>query len=103
MNVERPQDELRASPIVIVGVVGAVLIFVIIVALTALFLWVEESEIAEKTAGQAPSNLRLSENEQLVILTEYRWIDKEKGIVRVPIDRAIELVLADEARKEEGR
>ncbi len=101
MNVERPQDELRASPIVIVGVVGAVLIFVIIVALTALFLWVEEAEIAEKNAGQPPSNLRLSKNEQQVILTEYRWIDQEKGIVRVPIDRAIELVLADEEKKKE--
>ncbi len=103
MNVERPQDELKASPIVIVGVVGAVLIFVAIVALTALFLWVEESELAEQNAGQAPSNLRLSENEQQVILTEYRWIDREKGIVRVPIDRAIELVLADEAKQEEDR
>ena len=61
------------------------------------------AEIARKNAGQAPSNLRLSENEQLMILTEYRWIDQEKGIVRVPIDRAIELVLADEAKKEEDR
>jgi len=98
MANERPQDELRASPIVVVGIVGCVLVFVSIVALTALFLWVERDEIAEKTAGQAPSDLRLAENEQQVILTEYRWIDKEKGIVRIPIDRAMDLMLA-EAKK----
>ena len=95
MAVERPQDELRASPIVIVGIVGCVLVFVIIVALSALFIHVENEEIAKKTAGQAPSDLRLAENEQQVILTEYRWIDKEKGIVRIPIDRAIDLMLQE--------
>ena len=103
MNVERPQDELRASPIVIVGIVGSVLVFVIIVLLTALFLWIEEAEIAEKTAGQAPSELRRSENEQLMILNDYGWVDQEKGLVRIPIDRAIELMLAEAVEKEEGR
>jgi hypothetical protein len=28
-------------------------------------------------------------------LTEYRWIDKSKGIVGIPIDRAMGLVLVD--------
>jgi hypothetical protein len=101
MVIERPQDELRARPIVIVGIVGAVLVFAFIIALNALFLRVEESEVAEKTAGEAPSDLRLAENEQQALLTEYRWIDQEKGIVAVPIDRAIELML-EEAAKQGG-
>jgi hypothetical protein len=29
------------------------------------------------------------------ILTQYRWVDKSKGVVGVPIDRAMDLVLAD--------
>ncbi|RME71408.1 MAG: hypothetical protein D6781_04295 [Verrucomicrobia bacterium] len=29
--------------------------------------------------------------------TSYGWIDKEKGIVRLPIDRAIELYAAEQA------
>lgn len=99
MAIERPQDELSARPIVIVGIVGCVAIFAFIVALTALFTWFEEREMAEKNAGQAPSELRLSESEQQAILSEYRWVDQEKGIVRVPIDRAVELVL-EEAKKE---
>jgi hypothetical protein len=32
-------------------------------------------------------------------LTSYRWIDKAKGIVGIPIDRAMELELADLAGK----
>ena len=29
------------------------------------------------------------------ILTQYRWVDKAKGVVGVPIDRAMDLVLAE--------
>ena len=29
------------------------------------------------------------------ILTQYRWVDKSKGVVGIPIDRAMDLVLAD--------
>ena len=54
MNVERPQDELRASPIVIVGIVGCVLVFVIIVALNALFLWIESLLAALDSKATAP-------------------------------------------------
>ena len=99
MTIERPQDELRARPIVIVGIVGSVLVFAFIIALNAIFLWVEEGELAEKNAGEAPSEVRLAENEQLVILTDYKWIDQEQGIVRIPVDRAIELMLEEAVRK----
>jgi cytochrome c len=34
-----------------------------------------------------------TENEK--ILSEYRWIDKSKGVVGIPIDRAMDLVLID--------
>jgi hypothetical protein len=29
------------------------------------------------------------------VLSSYRWIDKERGIVQLPIDRAIDLLLAE--------
>jgi hypothetical protein len=34
-----------------------------------------------------------SENQK--ILTQYRWVDKSKGVVGIPIDRAMELVLVE--------
>ncbi|MGE5303630.1 MAG: hypothetical protein ACM3TN_09905 [Alphaproteobacteria bacterium] len=39
--------------------------------------------------GQDMQALRASED---AILNTYGWVDREKGIVRIPIDRAIELV-----------
>ena len=37
-----------------------------------------------------PENLRKEEDRRL---SSYEWIDREKGIVRIPIDRAIDLQL----------
>lgn len=38
------------------------------------------------------SELRIKEDHALA---SYQWIDKEKGIVRLPIDRAMEIVVRD--------
>ena len=58
MDNQRPQDELRASPIVIAGVVS-----------------------------------------QMGEINSWRWISEKDGVVRIPIDRAMELVVEEEARK----
>ena len=44
----------------------------------------------EVNSGQALKQLRATED---AILTSYGWVDRQKGIVRIPIDRAIDLVL----------
>lgn len=36
-------------------------------------------------------------------LHTYGWVDREKGVVRIPADRAMELWLAERAGKEAGR
>ncbi|HLJ15094.1 MAG TPA: hypothetical protein VKV15_11395 [Bryobacteraceae bacterium] len=38
--------------------------------------------------------LRALHNEEHEVLTTYGWVDKEKNIVRIPIDRAMDKLLA---------
>jgi len=40
-----------------------------------------------------PGNLRTFRQNEEQILSTYDWVDKEKGVVRIPIDRAKELLL----------
>jgi hypothetical protein len=39
---------------------------------------------------QAMNELRARENE---LLTSYGWVDKDKGVVRIPIERAMQLIV----------
>lgn len=100
--MKRSKDDVRAAPMVIVGIVGAILLFAVIVGLSALFLSVQQSEEEKKAQSQGPGELRRLRAEQIQSLSEYRWVDAENGIVAVPIDRAMDLVVR-EARQAGGR
>lgn len=82
---------------IVVGVFGSILVFVMILALQALFFNAQESERQSKTFGPAEelSKLRAGQSERL---NTYRWVDAPRGVVSIPIDRAMELVVRDQGR-----
>src|ERR1700759_2371298 len=80
-----------STPIVITG-----LVMVLLFCLFAIFLVSQGrsipdvEEVKEQTRLKNLADLN-AENQN--ILTQYRWIDKSKGVVGIPIDRAMDLVL----------
>ena len=51
--------------------------------------------VEEVNAQTRLKNLADLNSENQKILTQYRWVDKSKGVVGVPIDRAMDLVLVE--------
>jgi hypothetical protein len=83
----------RVSLSVIVTGLVMVLLFVGL----AIFLVLQRENIPtvdERTAQVRLKNLADLNAENQKVLTEYHWIDKSKGVVGVPIDRAMDLVMA---------
>jgi hypothetical protein len=77
----------------------AILIFWVATRLMTAWIPAGSNEEAEKAAlrEKTLAELRVADEETL---QTYGWVNKEKGIVRVPIERAMELVLVDlNARK----
>ncbi len=77
-----------------------VTVLVVLLAFVGLvwFVTYERKVIASHDAQRR--DLRLKNLDDLTvenqkILTNYRWIDKGKGIVAIPIERAMELVIPD--------
>lgn len=87
----------KAGLIGVIGVVGAVLVVTIVVWLQAVFYRVEEAETRRKLYGQAPERLARLRAEQQGELHSYGWVDEKAGVVRVPIDRAMDLVVSESA------
>ena len=50
---------------------------------------------AERGWSATPPETIQARAAQAERLASYAWVDREKGVVRVPIERAIELVLRD--------
>jgi hypothetical protein len=47
----------------------------------------------------APLDLRALREQKHALLSEYRWVDRAHGVVRIPIERAMDLLAARSATK----
>lgn len=81
--------------------IGVVLLFIVF----ALFVWVVLGAIPrgdtyeEKRAKARMEKLDQLHKDSTAALTSYAWVDKNKGTVRIPVERAMELATADLASK----
>ena len=57
------------------------------------------SDYEETRAKTRMEKLKTLQEEGQKELTTYAWVDKNKGVARIPIDRAMEVTLADLAQK----
>ena len=57
------------------------------------------SDYEETRAKKRMENLKKLHEETQKDLTTYAWVDKNKGVARIPIERAMELTVADLAQK----
>jgi len=57
------------------------------------------NDYEKKRAEARAKKLEDAQKENLTALTTYGWVDKSKGIARIPINHAVKLALADLAEK----
>ena len=57
------------------------------------------SDYEEARAKKRMEKLKTLHEESQKELTTYAWVDKNKGVARIPIDRAMEVTVADLAQK----
>ena len=80
---------------------GIVLLFALfgVVVLAIIGPSPRTSDYEETRAKKRVENLKTLREETDKALTSYGWIDKNKGVARVPIERAMELTVADLAKQ----
>jgi hypothetical protein len=80
---------------------GVVLLFALfgVIVLAIIGPAPRTSDYEETRAKKRVENLKTLREEADKALTMYGWIDKNKGVTRVPIERAMELTVADLAKQ----
>lgn len=91
----REYEDVRTSTLALVGLLGAILTFAVVVLVMVVYYRVSAQERYQKQISQAPAELSNLVANQQAKLTEYRWVDQQKGVVTIPIDRAMQLVVAE--------
>jgi hypothetical protein len=80
---------------------GIVLLFLVfgVIVLAIIGPSPRKSDYEESRAKKRMENLKTLREETDKALTTYGWIDKNKGLARIPIQRAMELIVADLAKQ----
>ena len=87
----------KSGSTLIVGAVGVILLAVVVILLQVLFYRTAEAERWRKVVSQQPAELRGAQAEQREMLNGYRWIDEPNGVVAIPVDAAMDLVVKEAA------
>lgn len=83
----------------LLAALGGFVIFILILVVAYLPNRAAPAGDGVKTPAERKSALIELQGKERTAATSYGWIDKDKGVVRLPIDRAIELTLRDHAQK----
>jgi hypothetical protein len=81
--------------------VGIVLLFILfgVIVLAIIGPSPRGSDYEETRAKKRLENLKTLREDAEKALTSYAWVDKNKGVVRIPISRAMELTIAELAQQ----
>ncbi|MBA2432181.1 MAG: hypothetical protein H0V56_08710 [Chthoniobacterales bacterium] len=97
-----PQLSIRESRPTFTAWIGVVLLFCVFGLITLVVMAaMPRGDRYEQKRGEARAErLKTAREEADKSLHEYAWVDKEKGVARVPIQRAMELAIAELAQKQ---
>ena len=83
--------DLDIPAIVVVGIVSTLLTVIVVLGAWTWFEHLEARAFERYVEAPAYNELVTQEISQRERLIGYGWVDQERGIVRIPIDRAVEL------------
>ncbi len=87
------RNDVSTAALAVLGTLGGLLTFAIIVLVTVVFNQVQNREEYVKQVNYQPQQIADLTHDQLGRLTEVRWVDRQKGVVAIPIDRAMVAVV----------
>lgn len=83
----------------LLAVIGGFAIFVVILLVAYLPNKAAPAGDGVKTPEQRKAALAELHGKEHTTATTYAWVDKDKGVVRIPVERAIELTIQEHAKK----
>jgi hypothetical protein len=92
------ESDVNTSTIAIIGFVGAVVVFAVIVLLAIVFYRVQSEEEFVKDVSQTYERVSQLEADQRGKLASYGWVDQKRQIARVPVRWAMDLVSTELAQ-----
>lgn len=93
-------DDVKTGTITLVGVISSILTFVIIAAAQVLYYKYQDDEMQRKEVDTPIATTDRIVEAQFTELNNYGWVDRDNGVVSIPIERAMQEVLTQYSSSE---
>ena len=88
-------DGIDSQTLTIIALFGAAVTFVLIVGVQVLFYRMQKTDFQHKVIEPGCADLKAAVTEQRTQLDQYKWVDRDKGRVMIPIERAMDLTVRE--------
>lgn len=88
-------DNVNTAAIGVFVVALLVVLTLLVVGVQQLFTITTHKKLVEKVYSRVDPSVALLRTQEAERLNEYRWVNQAQGVVRVPVERATELTLAE--------
>jgi ATP/ADP translocase len=92
-------DDVKTAKIVMVGVIGAVLIFAVMVLVEVLYYQIETRLHHEGDDQASPEVANQIAQQRAALVAGYSVADAQKKVYNIPVDRAMKLVVRELSRQ----
>ena len=90
-------NDLDTGAIAFIFIVGTVSVIAIVVALQVAYFWSENKLVESRVTSHVNDGANAVFAEQRAKQAGYAWVDKSAGVARIPIERAMDLVVTEQA------
>jgi len=91
-------DTIHTPKIVVVGFISAILTFCVVLSAQAVFFAADNVEAGRKAAAGVATPLTEGLTQQETQLAGYGWVDPAKGVVNIPVDNAMNLIVQEQQK-----
>jgi hypothetical protein len=89
------RDDVRTSSIAMAGLLGMIVVVTLVIFLQVMYYQFEEQQEQVKNTDEPNVEVGNVVAEQQATLASYGWVDPQKKIVGIPIQRAMHVALAE--------
>ncbi|MGC9328452.1 MAG: hypothetical protein ACP5I1_12525 [Candidatus Hinthialibacter sp.] len=93
---EAKRDNLNTPMIALLGFFTFIFLFVLIAGLQVIYYVFQEQKFHAEVVLQKPAELtQIVSKQQEILHGSYRWVNKASGVVAIPIDAAMDLIVQE--------
>ncbi|WP_428938466.1 hypothetical protein [Fontivita pretiosa] len=92
------REDVDSQLIITIGAISGLMVIVATIGLQAWYMSEERDELERKSAGAVYRELVDLQADQRAKISSYRWVDRDKQVVAIPIDDAMKLLIRNQGK-----